>query len=141
MTNITTTQTDLIAASSAIDLPTIGGWSTPLGKIGVSKPETRVAAFAAYMEANGGTSKEAYLKVRDALRAHLRAAETLQRARKSCERVFTADGQGASRERERIYTARIYDRRFITWLLATRAAGKAWSAQVKAEQRAAGINA
>lgn len=136
MTNITTAQDALNTAAAAINLPDIAGWRTPFGKIGVTNAEDRVAAFTAHMEAQGSTDKAAYVKVRDEIRAALRAAQTLQRARRTAERAFITNGQGSSHERKRIYEARIYERRFITWLLNARAAGKAWSAQAKAADAA-----
>lgn len=91
-------------------------------------------AFAALM-GERGAGKDAYLAVRDEIRAGLRAAERLQRARRKAE-IILRDA-GLSQDRERVYFARLRDRAHITRLIEARRAGKVWSSAARAEQAVA----
>lgn len=51
-------------------------------------------AFGLFMSANGGTGRDAYIAVRDDLRACLRSAQQLQRALRAEELRLKAEGLG-----------------------------------------------
>lgn len=123
-------------AAAEFDITAIAGFSRGSLKRAVwpQKGEDHEDAFAALM-AERGTGKEVYLAVRDEIRAALRTAETLQRARRRAENLLRVGG--LSDDRERVYIARMSDRRYITRLIEARRAGKAWSRAARHAQLAA----
>lgn len=94
-----------------------------------------VEAFGLFMVANGGTGRDAYIAVRDDLRACLRSAQHLQRALRGEEIRLKAEGLGNTQERRSAYNARIRNRRLIRLVLGVRAAGKIWSKGQRAAEK------
>ena len=92
-------------------------------------------AFGLFMSANGGTGRDAYIAVRDDLRACLRSAQQLQRALRGEELRLKAEGLGDTRERRSAYDARIWNRKLIRLVLGVRAAGKIWSKGQRAAEK------
>ena len=112
-------------------------WKTALGEIerkALWATTEAPDAFSALMADTAG-DRAAYLVLRDRLRAALRTAETLQRARRRLEVILKA-GDPEDR-REAIYGDRMRARRTITRLIALRRAGKAWAAAAVMAERAA----
>ena len=129
--------------TATLDLAARFTYPSPFAKIARAEtPEEAVTLFGAAMDAEGISGKAGYLALRDGLRAALRQAASVQRARRAEEvRIRDAVREGASEGgRAGIYEDRMNDRRIITGLIAARRAGKRWAAAQAAlekEQNAA----
>lgn len=144
MTNMMIAESTASALSALSALPSWtaateaeAAWKIALGEIeGKALWATTEAsdAFAALMTQTAG-DRAAYIALRDRLRAVLRAAETLQRARRQLELVLKADDP--EERREAIYTDRMRARWTITRVIALRRAGKAWAGAAVEAARAA----
>lgn len=126
---------DIITAlEKKADLHALIGHRGRFHAVVYAKPEQKAAAFGEVLAAEGRAGKDGYLAVRDDIRAALRTAQDLQRARRAAEKALVAKGEGPSQERSIIYWHRILDRSGITRLLAVRKAGKDWSRAARAAE-------
>lgn len=123
--------------TATLDLAARFTYPSPFAKIARAETfDEAVALFGAAMEAEGISGKAGYLDLRDALRAALRQAASVQRARRAEEvRIRDAVRDGASEGgRAGIYEDRMNDRRIITGLIAARRAGKRWAAEQRSKE-------